>query len=163
MIETMEIRMPSKKMLSILFMLYGMPWIGSAFFGFIVFIIIGFIIDYRFLVLSLIWIFLLVPLVVAFLYFFYGMDPLTTFNCMPHKIIFDDEELTVRLLDKEHKEGVAEQCYKDYKIKNQEYKKVKRGSDFILLLFHDKGWLWVPSCAFDSPENFKSALSLYER
>ena len=72
MIETKEITMSSKKMLWVLFMGYGLPWLIGALVGFVVFVILGIALDYRFLVLALIWIFLFVPLVVAFLYFFYG-------------------------------------------------------------------------------------------
>ena len=87
MSETRELKMPPKKMLGTLYMQYGTYWTLVAFIGLCIFILLGIISDPRFFVLALIWIFLVLPLMVAFLYFFYGMQPLTAFNSIPHKII----------------------------------------------------------------------------
>lgn len=168
--ESKEIKMSSKKLLSVLLLQYGYPWFIAAFAGLILFVVLGFASDLRFFILALIWLFLLVPLVVAFLYFFYAMDPLTAFNAIPHKIIDQDDKVTVRILPEEnpydtdnsetpesvdnsgssesHGISVGTTHNKDYTVNKNELKEMKRGNDCYLLFFQRKGWLWIPLDAF---------------
>lgn len=156
MIETLEIQMPSKKMLSILFLQYGMPWMVIAIVGLAVFIVLGFLIDFRFFMLALIWLFLILPLVIAFLYFFYGMNPLTAFNSLPHKILFSDSEIKVRIRENTQEETEPE--YKDYTLKKEHFSRYKTGADYVLLFFKQKGWLWLPVSGFENITQFKNVL-----
>lgn len=156
MIETLEIKMPSKKMLSILFLQYGMPWMVTAIVGLAIFIVLGFLIDFRFFMLALIWLFLILPLVIAFLYFFYGMNPLTAFNSLPHKILFSDSEIKVRIRENIQEETEPE--YKDYTLKKEQFSRYKTGADYVLLFFKQKGWLWLPVSGFENITQFKNVL-----
>ena len=163
MIETREIKMPPKKLLSVLLMQYGLPWIAAAGIGLIVFVVLGFSIDYRFFILALIWLFLLTPLVVAFLYFFYAMDPLTAFNAIPHKIIDDENRLRIRFIHPENQDerptDHSEQ--KDYLIEKEELVETKSGPDYFLLFFRHKGWIWLPINAFNQTSDLKSLLQSF--
>ena len=143
--------MPSKKLLQILFLQYGIGWTVIAILGIIVFVLLGCLIDFRFLILALIWIFLLLPLVVAFLYFFYGMDPLTAFNTMPHKILASRDSLSTLL--------TGEDSEKEYKVDLNNFKEIKYGVDYAIIFFHKEGWLWLPIGAFTTLEEFKEFLS----
>ena len=163
--------MPPKKMLSLLFLQYGTPWLVAALTGLIVFLVLGFVIDYRFFILSLIWIFLFIPLVVAFLYFLYGMKPFTAFNSIPHKLLFNEKELRVRIIEhnvnEEEKIENEEETItpidekKDYTVNKSLIESVKRGGDYVLLFSKQNGMLWVPVFAFDSISDFKNILSYY--
>lgn len=166
MTETKEIKMPPKKMLSVLYLQYGSVWTLIALAGVIAFITAGFF-DPRFFFLALIWIFLVIPLVVAFLYFVYGMNPLTVFNTIPHTIIFDDSEIRVHILKetdenpekKEKGNDPADTHDKDYKVSKDLFKCMKSGGDYVLIFFKKIGWLWVPVNSFESYEEFKSTMS----
>lgn len=168
MIETQEIRMSGNKMLSTLFLLYGIPWIVAAFAGFCVFIILGFCINFKFFILSLIWIFLLVPLVVTFLYFFYGMKTLTTFNCMPHKIIFEDQDIKINISDLnknqeiETEKNEAPLIEKSYSINPSLIKEIKTGNGYYIMNSEKKGWLWVPVDAFQSKDMIEKIIKKYK-
>ena len=188
MIVTGEIKMSGKKMLSLLFMQYGIPWLILTLAGILIFVILGIVIDYRFFILALIWIFLFIPLVMAFLYFYYGMLPLTNFNTIPHKILFSDSEIRIRVLpvynekqstaskeELEHKdneeaslhkengnqENIMEDAAKDYVVEKDLFKEMKSGGDYVLLHFKKNGWLWLPVYAFDSFQQFKNVLEFF--
>lgn len=169
MTETFEIKMPAKKLLTVLFLQYGRWWAVAALAGVILFVILGVSVNIRFLMVALIWIFLLVPLVVAFLYFYYGMDPLTAFNAIPHKLIFeDDNHIKVRIskIEKENEnemEVSREENYnqKEYIASGSNFRELKYGSDYVLLFFNKEGLLWVPMNAFPSMENFKQTIQNY--
>ena len=151
-------------MLGILYSEYGTVWTIIAVGGICIFIVLGFAIDYRFFVLTLIWLFLFIPLVVAFLYFFYGMNPLTAFNSIPHKIIFNPDEVRVRIIEKKSEEEAAqEDPSKDFIVRKVDYKNMKRGSDYVLLFFNHSGILWLPVYGFDSIDQFKNVLEGFKK
>lgn len=162
MIETGEIKMEPKKMFSVLFMQNGFLWLMIAIFGIIVFIALGITIDPRFFILALIWLFMITPLGVAFLYFFYGMKPLTAFNSIPHKLIFSDSSIKVRLLEYD-KEGNEKENpeKKDYEVAKNSFTGMKTGGDYILLFFNKEGWLYLPVASFASLNEFKEIVESY--
>lgn len=159
MIATKEIKMNSKKMLGVLFMQYGMSWAIAAFAGFILFIILGATVNLKFYMLALIWVFLFVPLVMAFLYFFYGMNPLTAFNSILHKIYFFDDRLSVVLVSENEEEEAQS---KEYTVKKTSFSQLKFGSDYILLFFNKEGWLWVPFSCFDLKDDFNKIITNFK-
>lgn len=169
MIETTEIKMPPKKMLSVLFFQNGIIWSLVALIGIILFIILGISINFKFLILALIWIFMFVPLVVAFLYFFYGMKPLTSFNCIPHTVLFNKEEISIRFLkesegeETQDKEEIQDKIETDkiYTLQKDSFSELKKGSDYILLVFKKEGWLYLPVKSFNSMNDFKSLIQDY--
>lgn len=160
MTESKEIRMQPKKMLTVLYLNYGIKWTIAGLAGITVFIVLGLALDLRFLILALIWIFLIYPLMIAFLYFYYGMEPLTAFNTMPHKLVFDDDGILVRIIEKENDARAEndEISYKEYKACLKDFKTIKQGPDYVLLFFGKKGWIWVPPEAFDSFDAYKEAI-----
>lgn len=159
MIRTKNIKMPAKKMLSTLFLQYGMPWIIITISGVLIFMILGLALNYRFYLLSLIWIFLFVPLILVFLYFFHGLRPLTTFNVMPHHLVFDDDILKVRLSEKaEEDSGEEKERFKEYEVKKSSFVEYKLGGNYALLFFDRQGWLWLPLEAFHSIDCFRKTL-----
>lgn len=167
MIETKEIKMPPKKMLSILFLQNGSAAIWIALGGIIVFLVLGICVDHRFLFVVVLWLFLISPMEIAFLYFFYGMQPLTAFNTIPHRIIFNPKEIKIIFIPIEKPEQKKEdekdseepvQPERNYIIKIDEYEKMKTGPDYILFFFNKKGWLWLPVSSFERYEDFKEVI-----
>ena len=160
MTETLELKMPSKKMLLVLFLQYGVSWLIITLAGVIILCGLGAIIDIRFFMLALIWIFLFIPLIIAFLYFYYGMKPLTVFNSIPHKIGFTDTDMKIRIpINEEEKEEGKE--YKEYDIKKDKISEIKHGADYVLLISKKEGLLWLPQNAFDSFDQFKNTIKSF--
>ncbi|MCH5235906.1 MAG: hypothetical protein J1E16_11485 [Muribaculaceae bacterium] len=158
MIESGIIEMPSKKMFSILFMQNGILWFLIALIGILVFSLIGIFIDNRFFIVALIWLFLIFPMIVAFLYFFYGMKPLTAFNTIPHSLKFYDHKITVQFF-KETEKGLTYDPNKDYNIDAKYFEKMKTGSDYVLLFFYKLGWIWLPVTGFDSLSEMQQSIN----
>lgn len=172
--ETRELKMPPKKMLGTLYLQYGTSWTIVAILGLCIFILLGIIFDPRFFVLALIWIFLVLPLMVAFLYFFYGMQPLTAFNSIPHKVIVNQNELRVRIIEIKENElhtesNIAQESNvdsvtfenpeKDFVVRKDLLRKIKSGGDYVLLIFRQNGWIWLPSDSFSSFDEYKSVIA----
>ena len=160
MIESKEICMSRKKMLSVLFMKYGQPWLWVAITGSLVFIFLGFLVDYRFFILGLIWIFLLLPMLTSFLYFYYGMLPLTTYNTIDHKLFFYDDHILIRFF-KENTEKDDNKILREVTVPIKDSIKISTDTDCIIMQFKEpnKGWLWIPVNGFSSIEDFKTVIS----
>ena len=137
--ETKEIRMPHKKMLGVLMMLYGTSWIIVIIAGIVLISILGAIADYRFFFLALMWIFLIIPMIISFLYFYHGMQPLTAFNTIPHKLNFEDSGLQLIFEDEN-------EIRRETFVSWDSYEGLRSGADYLLLLFKSphKGWLFIP-------------------
>lgn len=148
MIESGIIKMPSRKMFSVLFMQNGILWLIIALVGIVIFALIGCFYDNRFFILALIWIFMIIPMIVAFLYFFYGMKPLTTFNTIPHKLKFDEKIIVEFFTEDEN--GLTYAPQKDYVIDKFLFNEIKIGYDYVILSFKNLGWLWLPIGALNS-------------
>lgn len=165
MIESKEISLSSGKMLSILFMQYGKPWLIITLGGIILFCLLGGLVDLRFFVLALIWVFLFIPLIVAFLYFFYGMKPLTAFNSIPHKIIVDDNTLDVEIpqapTEESEEASIPTNGYKNFKVNNEEFISIKTGPDYMILLSKKDGLLWIPVSGFEDISQFQTLYNKY--
>lgn len=118
--------MPPKKMLGILYLQYGTWWSIGALAGFAIFIILGISLDVRFYFLALIWVFLFLPLVIAFLYFYYGLRPLTAFNSIPHSVTLSDKTLHIDFYDVRKPEKLASQDESEAEDDNLEGSKKKK-------------------------------------
>lgn len=163
MIETEVIKMSNKKMLAVLFSQYGKIWLFVTLLGFAACLFFGIFFNYRFFFLSLIWIFLFIPLVITFLYFFYGMLPLTAFNCIPHKIEATESELKVIIAELNKDETDSSSNEKDYIVNNTSFKKLKLSYDYALIFFNNQGWLWLPVNAFIDINQFLNFINIYKK
>ena len=148
-------------MLTVLFLLNGMPWVWVALGGIFIFFVLGACLDNRFFILALIWIFMFVPLVVAFLYFFYGMKPLTAFNALPHILIVDRDKLSVRIIEHETEESEEEKpsTKKDFIMEFSKFDQIRPTADYVILYSKQDGWLWLPMDAFQDKNQFTELIS----
>ena len=78
-----------------MFMEKGTAWCIIAIAGIMTFVLLGILSDIRWIMVAFMWICIVLPLSVAFFYFYYGMKPLNAMNCIEHDIIFDDDTLTL--------------------------------------------------------------------
>lgn len=161
MIESKVIKMTSKKMFYVLFLQSGTLWLLILLSGVIVFSLIGALYNLKFFMLALMWIFLVLPMVTAFLYFYYGMRPLTAFNTIPHKLSFSADRITVKFMEEKDSELVYVP-EKDYSIIKTGGIGIKTGGDYVILSFNKSGWLWLPISGFDSINQFQEAIKVCE-
>lgn len=161
MIESKVIKMTSKKMFYVLFLQSGTLWLLILLSGVIVFSLIGALYNLKFFMLALMWIFLVLPMVTTFLYFYYGMRPLTAFNTIPHKLSFSDDRITVKFMEEKDSELVYVP-EKDYSIIKTGGIGIKTGGDYVILSFDKSGWLWLPISGFDSINQFQEAIKVCE-
>lgn len=162
-IVSKEIKMTSKQLLSILLLNYGSRWIIISIIGIVIAVVLGFALDVRFFILGLIWICMIVPMMVAFLYFYYGMLPLTAFNAIPHRLFIAEDQIRIRLKEVEDEEKTEEKKQqKDFIKENSDLLELKTGADYILAFYKKEGWLWLPTYGFSDMEEFQHAIKLIQ-
>lgn len=164
MISTREIKMEPKKMFSVLFMQNGAKALIIACGGIIIFLVLGIVVSYKFFILCLIWLFFISPMEIAFLYFYYGMQPLTTFNTIPHIINFSESEIEIHFITpnpEEREKELEQKIDRKYNLQKKEFTSMKTGPDFVLLFFGDKGWIWIPVNSFNTFDDFKGIVNSF--
>ena len=93
-------KVPRKNILGLLFTLYGIIPTLVLFVLTQGLIIVGvWASDARWGILALMCVFLITPLVMAFLYFFYGLRELTACNTLRHKVILEGDSLVIDIND----------------------------------------------------------------
>ena len=75
--------------------LYGMPWIAAATAFVLISVIFSFIYDLRWTVVTLMIIFIIMPMIIAFFYIYHGLKPLSVVNAIPHTLSFSPDEVYV--------------------------------------------------------------------
>lgn len=164
MIETGEIKVPAKKILSLLILHDGKFWQYLSILGILVFVILGITVDVRFFVIALMWVFLIIPMEIAFLYFYYGMRPLTVFNATAHKIIFQNNDIVIQLIQKEDSPEYEEtENRKEYRLQKDSFTSFKAGGDYVIMNFGTKGWLYLPLSSFNSMDEFKEIIGNFTK
>lgn len=103
------------------------------------------------------WIFLIIPMVISFIYFFYGMNPLTAYNTVPHNLIFTEDSVKV-IFPQKGEDTINSD--REIKVNKEEFKGFKAGSDYVLLFLKstDRAWLWLPLSGFNSLDDFKKVI-----
>lgn len=171
-------------MLSALVRLNGMPWLILSASGVICFVVLGAALDLKFFFLALLWIFLVIPLMMAFLYFFYGMKPLTAFNAIDHKLIFSDTSVSIIIVSPvkeetggeedtekelpgnevkgekeiENDEETAKKEHHVFEVKKEDFYEIKSDADSVIAFSRKDGWLWLPLAAFESLKTFQNVI-----
>lgn len=160
--ETEMFKMSAKKYHSVLISEYGKVWIRIAFIIFMGFLISGAILDFRFYILSLLWLCIIIPLTFSFLYFFYGLRLINVLNPTTHKIIFRPDRIILKIYlqqkkakdknqeeDEEENENVME---RQFDFAYESINQTKSGIDGVTFFFGQgkREFLWIPYTAFPS-------------
>lgn len=151
--ESSEIKLSTKKLLGLLTLEYGLIWILVGIGVSILIWLCALFFDYRFAILGLIWIFIVIPLLMLFLFFIYGMLPVTAYNTLSHKLIFDEEDIRIIFLNKEEEE---ENKIREETVPYKNIRKIKYGGDYIIAITEDpyKGILFIPASSFEKKDQF---------
>lgn len=138
---------------------YGIVWAVAALAVAVVISFCAIFFDYRFLILALIWIFIIIPFSVFFLFLIYGLQPLTTINKLNHRLNFLDDSVIVKFNDSED-EAETPNPIQDWKISNADVAKIKYGTDYVIFFFDGdrKGFLWLPIHGLSSKENMRDVI-----
>lgn len=157
-IETGIFTVEVKKLLFYMLFLYAKVWCCVAVAGIFVFLILGICLEPVWFFLMLIWICIILPMMMVYLYFYYGMLPLTAINSVLHSIILSNEGIEVDVKKKE--EETLETAY----VKRIEYKGIKElrneGDLFVVICEEPKGFLILPFSSFENTNQFRSAYQL---
>lgn len=105
MIESMRIesevfRIKSSVLIKLMILCFGKSWIFASSILFFAGIITSFF-DWRFLILALIVILFIIPMMIMFLYYDYGLRPYSYFNCSYHSLLFENDKIIVKVYIKE--------------------------------------------------------------
>lgn len=118
-------------------------------------IALGVTVDLRWLVVALLAIFILFPMLLMFLYYFYGLKRECYVNLIPHSLSLSPEGIEATLqLDEEktRTESFPIDCLGNFKV----------GHDSVIIRLKSpcKGFIWIPASAFGGAENLGEALRL---
>lgn len=154
--------------------LYGKKWFMPTFGVLLPMVLLGAIFDLRWVIVALMILFIVLPMVLAFLFFYYGLDPVSVVNSPPHALEFGDNAITVYIYemvecspDTDSSSSSPENKNPDFKtkaIKEIDYCGIK---DFIVGLSQvilrtsvpGNGFLIIPLSAFPDKMQFELAIS----
>lgn len=128
-------------------------------------IALGIVIDLRWLVVALMIIFIVIPFVLAFLYYYYGLRRECYVNTIPHRFIINGEGLTCRL----YIPDLNSEKERTYRTRDEffPYTSMKRfvigsNSAVIPLRSPAKGFLWIPADSFNNTDHLSALLKLLD-
>lgn len=171
MMTSERFRMTQGAMLRCLYRFYGRKW-AIAFWGIIASFVILFIIfgDVRWLICLLMVALIVMPMVMAFLYIHYGLNPAIAFNVMPHSVTLGNDGVIITVYPKKDEEEKAtlnneevgkedsasmpeEPAPMEQLIRFEELNgKYVLGADCVYLMFENIGFIYCPREAFGTSE-----------
>ena len=163
------ISMKRSQLLAILTLLYGWSWLLVLGIAVIATMGIGIFIDIRYSIISLMIIFLVSPLFIAYLYFYHGLKPMTAINIVPHRLKVSNNGIGI---------DIPEKPYPDKKEENikgtaghaifhpySSFGKYISGNNGFILIFvdHNNGFLWVPYSTFRNDAESRDFLEAFQK
>lgn len=135
-------------------------------------IALGMTVDLRWLLVGLMVVFVAVPMVLAFLYYYHGLRRGCFVNTIAHRIVIEDEGLTARLMipvtspssaeneSEEINSGVAAYRTRDEFFPFSVMERFRIGSDSVIIPLRapSAGFLWIPADAFNDTEHLSALL-----
>lgn len=162
--ETDWFKMPSGLFLRTILLQNGKVWISVSIALIVIGMLLGVSIDYRYAIIALMILFLLIPLEIAMLYFYYGFLECCYFNAILHKLTFEGSEIkvTMKWTKREEEEEISdgeskaeEEIYRNITFNKELFCKFVVLNDSVV--FHMKtkmGFLWLPISAFEDETKF---------
>lgn len=126
----------------------------------------GIFVDLRWAVVFLMILFLIAPFLMVFLYFYHGLRPSTALNVVEHYLIFKDEGIIIRLLDKIEPEDNDSVENTKWTVRYEHFYPFRMidscisGSNgyIIRLRKPESGFIWLQYDAFKEPSDLNRAL-----
>ena len=104
-------------------MLYGYAWIAAAGCLLVPMILAGIFVDVRWIIVTLMAIFIVFPMLLAFLFFYYGLNRVSVINSTLHSLVFDNDGLSVSIYNKEDGSGAGDKSSAKGEVSKGEEKK----------------------------------------
>lgn len=136
-------------------------------------LVLGIWSDLRFFIITLMVIFIVCSMILGFMYYYYGLGERCYFNVTEHTVSLTDKGIRIDMFFPEFQEEGEENA--EANDKEKEERCIEKYFDYCLLhrfivrrdsvIFPlgDKridGFLWLPESAFETPEEFASAVKL---
>lgn len=164
-LETEIFRMGNRNFAFHMVSLYGKPWLVGSVILVALSTVFALTIDLRWAIIALIILFLVTPALLMFLYFFYGLNPVSAINVIDHRIRISDKGIEIDLfqtfLDEESgKEALRLSSTQNFAFESLEETVTGLSSIIMSLRRPGKGFLWLPAHSYASPEDFAQAAKM---
>lgn len=168
---TSEFRMGAAKFASEIIFRYAAPWLLSLSAIGVIGVVMGVIVDYRWLFAVLFLIFVIAPMLLVLLYYYFGLRREAYVNTVHHKIIICEEGMLFKLrfmsANKDSADGVDKQ--EEHIVREEFFKysemlpmKIGFNSVSVPLRAPAKGFLWIPRRAFESDDDMADFFKILE-
>ena len=135
----------------------------------------GVSVDFRWLIIALMIVFIVIPMLLFFFYYSYGLRRECYVNALPHSIIVSDNGITAEIVLPSRRKAAEDDASKA--SANEDIKRVEEffpydimsefniglNSAIIPLRGKGKGFLWIPKYAFEKTEDYFHALDFVEK
>ncbi len=135
----------------------------------------GVSVDFRWLIIALMIVFIVIPMLLFFFYYSYGLRRECYVNALPHSIIVSDNGITAEIVLPSRSKAAEDDASKA--SANEDIKRVEEffpyeimsefniglNSAIIPLRGKGKGFLWIPKYAFEKTEDYFHALDCVEK
>lgn len=166
--SSLTFKMSSASFVKEMIFRYGGIWLGTLSMLAVAGIALGIAIDLRWLIIALMVIFLLMPMAVAFIYYYYGLRKECYVNTVPHKLILTSDGLTARMFFSNYDENNSEQDNirtRDEHFPFSQMHPYRIGNDSAIIPLRTplKGFIWIPLKAYSTPEHLRELLEIVDK
>ncbi len=154
--ETGWFKMKSSSFILTIIGLYGKWWIIAITFVFFIALALGLAIDIRFLIISLMILFLITPMAIAMIFIVYGFRKDCSFNVANHRLHIEGENLEVEIgedtsedKDDEEMKIVALCSTVSFPLSSLLNYQVNKNYVIVRLRDKKKGFIYIPLDAFE--------------
>ena len=129
--------------------MHGLKWLGIMGILIIAGVVLSVVIDWEIIILSLMLVFIILPGLLLFLYFFHALKPLTLLNTSGHRFETNDDNLIITIEETGRRIGIP---YKELTLYTT------FGKGLIYTAIND-GWLWIGEIFFENKEEFEEFIA----
>jgi len=175
-IESSVFRISPLRFAALMSGIYGSGWLWLMIAFSVLAVVVGVSVDYRFFILAMMVVFIVMPMMLTVLYYRYGLKGECYVNVVSHKLLFEEGRLFVliepmpeysdetegrdsmqnEISDDAVGNGICEEDWKIIEYKAENFGRYTVGSDYVVFPFVAplKGFLYIPANAFDSDLSF---------
>lgn len=128
-------------------------------------LVVGITVDLRWFIIGLMLIFIILPMIMAFLYFSYGLKKECYINTVPHNIDFGEMGVNVNLTFPSYSEEEEEkQKERTEFFEYGSMRPFRVGAKSVTIPFKSprKGFLWIPADAFENEDHLENFLQFID-
>lgn len=174
--ESRVFRMGAANFMTHLVFSYAGPWLLALSATAVVGVAFGIAVDLRWFVVGMMVVFLVIPMLMGFMYYYYGLRRECLVNSVPHALVVEDDGIRVRMLFRQNNDDAGKQDGDDGVDENQaepEYlerfeffsysdmRPPKIGTKSVVIPLHHtaSGFLWIPFDAFGDMASLEEVLA----